>query len=245
MSINYENTLLDISNLNKNHHPQLKLVNQNSFIVGVLLVLSFTTSCNKHYNAPVFVPAPDQYSPKGPITHLYAFEPNNIFYQSDVIQITAKNGLIDTLPNGFREYRITPTAKGVVKVKVTYKKTDKSKNIDTVTKTLRFKATTHPNILIKLDTTKLKDSLDIHYELVYENTLKPINFKRYHVGALPADIIVYHESTMVGEIPFYFDDQEIKEVLEKGNIMCHPGFIIRDVKTDLYFQAYEICYKYK
>lgn len=223
----------------------MKLVKLNGFIVAVLVIIGFTTSCNKHYNAPVFVPGHDQYSPKGPIKHLYAFEPNRISYRSEVIQITTNNGLIDTLPNEFREYRITPIAKGVVKVKVTYKKADKSKNIDTVTKTLRFKATTHPNILIKLDTMKLKDSLDIHYKLVYENTLKPINYKRYQVGALPTDIIVYHDSTLVGEIPFYFEDQEIKEVLVKGNILCHPGFIIRDVKTDLYFPAYEICYKYK
>jgi hypothetical protein len=215
------------------------------YIFGVLLILSFTTSCNKHYNAPVFVPRHDQYSYTGPIKHLYAFESNQLAYRADVIQIKTNNGQIDTVPNAYRQYNITPDRKGVVKLTVTHKITDKNKNIDTVTETIRFKAVTHPTILIKLDILKLKDSFDISYQLVYENTLQLVNNNKYQIGALPLDIEVYSDSTHVGEIAFFFEDQEIKDMLEKGNIICHPGFIIQDVKTELYFIANGFCYKYK
>jgi hypothetical protein len=164
-----------------------------------------------------------------------------------VLKIWSNNGTVDTLPDDgyFANYYIIPKKNGKTRIYTFQEVVDKLGNIDTIMDVSLFNAVTYPKIKTVIDTKLLTDSAIIKYNIVFEKNGKSIFGTRYQYGALPMDIEVFLDNQKIGEIPFYFTTEEVRELLNRGNRIIIPPITLRDMKIDLIFAPNAVDYKYK
>lgn len=140
---------------------------------------------------------------------------------------------------------IKPSNNGSVKIYSSYTFENTNGQIDTITFTDRFKAITPPNLKILINTTLLRDSCILDYDIVFARNSRPIHKSRYQLGGLPPDISVFFNETQIGDIAFYTEKEEALKLLKEGNNIIIPPIPIRDTKTGLLTFTDSLHYNYK
>ncbi len=223
---------------------------QKHTLIILILVYTFISCATKH-NSYVSVPMYDAYSDIPRITHLWTEKENPIYTPNDLLKIWTDNGIVDKTNNGvvdttdhyFIEYYIKPDRNGTVNIYTIH--TGAGEQLDTIKGVSTFKAITPPELKTVIGTKLLKDSSVLEYDIVFERDSKSITGTRYSIGALPPSVKIFMDESLTGEIEFYMDAEERKELLQKGNRLIFPSLLIRDMKTGLWVSTQEIEYKYR
>ena len=214
-------------------------------IISSLVVVIFV-SCKVSYSDIITMPRDDSSPFNFEKTHLWTGNKNPISGPDSVLKIWSDNGTINTLIDDcFSNYYIIPKQNGKTRIYILQKIVDKFGNSDTIMSVSLFKSITPPKIKTVIDTKLLADSAILKYDIVFEKNGKSIFGTRYQHGALPLDIEVFLDNQKIGEIPFYFTLEEVRELLNRGNRIIIPPITLRDMKIDLLFWPDAVDYKYK
>lgn len=179
------------------------------------------------------------------ITNLWTGKKNLIYGPYDLLSIHTDNGIVNSIESDLAGYYIKPFKNGAVNIYTTHVINNKDGSIDTISGISRFKAITSPQLKVQIDTQLLRDSFVLKYDIVFVKDLKPIRGTRYQIGALVPDTEVFADETKIGEIAFYTEIEEEKELLKKGNRIIFPSIVIRDMRTDLLIGTESIDLRYK
>ncbi|MDL2302914.1 hypothetical protein LJC28_00800 [Dysgonomonas sp. OttesenSCG-928-D17] len=209
----------------------------------ILILACIFISCATKHNSYVSIPMYDTYSDKSKITHLWSGKENPIYTPNDLLKIWTDNGVVAKTGDDYTEYYIKPDRNGTVNIYTIH--TENSKQPDTIKGVSTFKAITPPKFKTVIDTKLLKNSFVLEYDIVFEDNLKSTKGTRYSIGALPPSIKIFMDENPIGEIEFYMDAEEGKELLQKGNRLILPSLLIRDMKTGLWVSTEELDYKYR
>jgi len=162
----------------------------------------------------------------------------------ELLKVWTDNGKIDSGSFDLTNYSVVPEKEGqviVYSIQTTY-----VNNIwDTITTRNSFTAIFAPNVITILDEKLLKDSLKIKYSFMDAESGKPLDTVRYWKHPITPQIKVFFNEQFVGDIEFFSEEKEIKNILSKGNVIYMPDFPIRDLETDLIFGPPAFKYRYK
>lgn len=215
-------------------------------LVSAIALLACTSKRERY----ISVPQSDGITFDGTISHLWTGIKNPICIDTPgkLVVIRTDNGQIihDTTTHSYIEYFIKPNKKGSVKIFTSYATKNNRNSTDTITHYIKFKAIDPPRLNIRIDTTLLRSSSILKYDIVNEDTSKPLmNNKRYGYEGLIPPISVFSHEEKIGDIEFYHEEEDIQNLLRKGNKISIPPIAIYDYKTGLYMFTNTYDYKYK
>lgn len=225
-------------------------IRKYQYIILLTISILIAHSCSTKHTAYISVPQSDGISFDGIINHLWVGTRNPIYINTPgkLVAIWTDNGQIihDTTAHSYIEYSIKPNKKGSVKIFTSYATKNNSNSTDTITHYIKFKAIDPPRLNIRIDTTLLRSNSILKYDIINEDTSKPLmNNKRYGYGGLIPPISVFLHEDKIGDIEFYHEDENKQNLLRKGNRISIPPIAIYDSKTGLYIFTNTYDYKYK